>query len=237
MMMLAKLYCVHLINRLENNLPFQDVDIVWYKHPLDFFSSPKAGDFDMYFQDDGARTTRYEPYSANTGFYYIRYNKQTEYFLSCLIRLGDIVTQSSSHQQALHMVLNEHTSLYGLRIKVLSREDDEFPGGYHFHRTPEYMKKLVTGQIEPVIFHMSWTENKLNKRLFLEQLGNFFVSDKCVGKTINDVLQGNAGQDSNYLATSCCLAKPVERCHYRDKPSKTKCENSPLLDEGGTSFW
>jgi hypothetical protein len=108
MMMLAKLYCVHLINRLENNLPFQDVDIVWYKHPLDFFSSPKTGDFDMYFQDDGA-TTRYEPYSANTGFYYIRYNKQTEYFLSCLIRLGDIVTQSSSHQQALYMVLNEYT--------------------------------------------------------------------------------------------------------------------------------
>jgi hypothetical protein len=67
---------------------------------------------------------------------------------------------------------------------------------------------------------MSWAENKLNKRLFLEQLGNFFVSDTCVGKTINDVLQGNAGQVS-YLATSCCLAKPVEICHYRDKPSKT----------------
>jgi hypothetical protein len=72
-MMMAKVYSVHLINTLGYDLLFQDVDVVWYKNPLSFFESPEAGDFDIYFQDDGAHTARYAPYSPNTGFYFVRF--------------------------------------------------------------------------------------------------------------------------------------------------------------------
>jgi hypothetical protein len=54
-------------------------------------------------------------------------------------------------------------TLYGLKVKVLSRDMDEFPGGYHFHqRSKEFMKDLFAGNVKPFIFHMSWTSNKVN---------------------------------------------------------------------------
>lgn len=48
--MLAKVICVHLVNDLGYDLLFQDVDIVWYKNPFDFFHSDENSGFDVYFQ-------------------------------------------------------------------------------------------------------------------------------------------------------------------------------------------
>lgn len=72
-MMMAKVYSVHLMNYLGYDVLFQDVDIVWYKNPLSYFESAESGDFDIYFQDDGAHTARYAPYSPNTGLYFVRF--------------------------------------------------------------------------------------------------------------------------------------------------------------------
>lgn len=48
---------------------FQDVDIVWYKNPVEFFldDSGPMYQYDTIFQDDGSRALFYSPYSANTG--------------------------------------------------------------------------------------------------------------------------------------------------------------------------
>ena len=82
--------------------------------------------------------------------------------------------KTDSHQQALVAVMSEHASLYGLRVKVLSRDEDDFPGGYHFHqKTGKYMRAFFKGEKNPYIFHMSWTKNKDNKLLFLKQLGQW----------------------------------------------------------------
>ena len=35
----------------------------------------------------------------------------------------------------------------------------------------------------------------------------------------------------------CCSAKPIVKCHYRDKPSIIPCTDSPLIDRDGISFW
>merc|ERR1719282_270602 len=86
----------------------------------------------MFFQDDGARSLRYAPYSANTGFYYVRNNDKTKFLFRSLLYLGDMVLSMTSHQQALAALLDEHSSLTGLRVKTLSGVD--FPGGYHYHR-------------------------------------------------------------------------------------------------------
>jgi hypothetical protein len=48
--MLAKVICVHLVNDLGYDLLFQDVDIVWYQNPFDFFHSDQNSGFDVYFQ-------------------------------------------------------------------------------------------------------------------------------------------------------------------------------------------
>lgn len=155
---------------------FQDVDIVWYQNPLEYFLNPSNQGFDVYFQDDGAHSTRYAPYSANSGFYFVRHNDKTQFFLTSILHSGDLVIKTDSHQQALIALLAEHASLYGLRVKVLSRDMEEFPGGYNFHqKSGKYMRSFFKGEIHPYIFHMSWTLNKDNKLLFLKQM----VSDYC----------------------------------------------------------
>jgi len=235
-MMMAKVMCVQMINSLGYNVLFQDVDIVWYKNPIPFFeaNNPELDDFDMLFQEDGGHSVRYAPYSANSGFYYVRYNPKTAYFFSNLLTSSDLILESGSHQQVLIALLSEHVSLFGLKVKIFSKDTDEFPGGFHFHqKSRKYMKRLVKGEVSPYIFHMSWTKNKDNKLLFLEQLGEWYVNnDQCLHKKPEEL-----SATDNTLISECCLDKPVVKCHYVDKPSKFPCFDSPPIDKGGRSFW
>jgi hypothetical protein len=40
---------------------------------------------------DGAHSTRYTPYSPNSGFYYVRYNDRTRYFFEVFYRMGELI--------------------------------------------------------------------------------------------------------------------------------------------------
>ena len=131
--------------------------MVWYRDPLEYFhdeNSPSHG-FDVYFQDDGSRSIFYAPYSANTGFYYVRANDRTRNFFNALLVQGDLVIATKSHQIALVALLSEHASLHGMKTKVLSRDTDEFPGGHAFHYRRDFMKALFADKVKPYIFHMS----------------------------------------------------------------------------------
>jgi Nucleotide-diphospho-sugar transferase len=234
-MMMAKVICVQLVSMLGYDFLFQDVDIVWYQNPLTYFfdKSLPAYHYDVFFQDDGGHSVRYAPYSANSGFYFIRHNARTRHFLTALLMAGDLILATDSHQQALIATLNEHVSLYGLMAKVLSRDMDEFPGGFQFHKKDKtYMKKIFAGTIKPIIFHMSWTNNKDNKLLFFRQMGEWYVQDKCIGKARADIATGHAD-----LPTACCSATPLFSCHYMDKPSLKPCRDSPSIDKGKSSWW
>lgn len=236
-MMMAKVICVQMVSALKYNLLFQDVDIVWYKNPLDYFKNTKD-DFDVYFQDDGGHTVRYAPYSANSGFYFVRYNARTQYFLTSLLQAGDLILKTDSHQQALIALLVEHVSLYGLRAKVLSRDTDEFPGGYHYHQaTGKYMRALNAGEVDPYIFHMSWTMNKDNKLLFFKQMGEWYVQEQCIHKKVDEIPGFIKSDTASSFVSTCCSAEPLISCHYRDKPSKIPCRDSPPIDKGKKSWW
>ena len=229
-MMMAKVICVQLVSMLGYDLLFQDVDIVWYRNPLEYFfdKSLPAYNYDVFFQDDGGHSVRYAPYSANSGFYFVRHNKRTRHFLTALLMAGDLILSTDSHQQALIATLNEHVSLYGLKAKVLSRDMEEFPGGFQYHkRDKTYMKRLFDGSMKPFIFHMSWTHNKDNKLLFFRQMGEWYVHEECIGQ------KDLAGD----LPTTCCAAEPLFSCHYRDKPSMKPCSDSPPIDKGKPSWW
>jgi len=219
-----------------------DVDLVWYQNPLPYFhdrDNPHFG-FDILFQDDGARTTRYAPYSANTGFYYVRNNAKTKFLFRSLLYLGDMVLSMNSHQQAMGALLDEHASLTGLRVKTLPAST--FPGGYHFHRKKEVcvMMDIVLEKQMPYVMHMSWTTNKSNKLLFLQQMGLWYTKEECKdggGAAIAKRLSQRPSKEG--LESSCCLAEPKIECHYKDKPSVEQCKDTsaPPIDKNGRAFW
>ena len=214
---------------------FCDVDIVWYKSPIEYFENAHK-DFELLFQDDGGHSIRYSPYSANSGFYYVRNTPRTQYFFHSLLLKLDLILQTDSHQQALIAVMNDHVTLFGLKVKVFSRDTPEFPGGYQYHqRSGKYMKQLFAKEVDPYIFHMSWTKNKDNKLLFFQQMGEWYVHDRCIHKTTTEIAASSTGEEG--LLNTCCSSEPLLSCHYRDKPSKYPCKDSPPIDKGKPSFW
>jgi hypothetical protein len=142
---------------------------------------------------------------------------------------GDLIRKTTSHQQVLTQLLLEHSSMLGLRVKVL---DDVvvFPGGYQYQHDLEYMHQLLSGEVHPIIFHMYWTDGKESKVKFLKQLGEWYVKDL-------DCYQDYTARAKEKGQSMCCSAEPLVSCHYRDKPSKTPCLDSPFYDKNGASFW
>lgn len=240
-MMYAKVLCVLYPLMLGYDVLFQDVDIVWLKDPIAYFHDKSNKDIqhgDIMFQHDGSLSVRYAPYAANSGFYYIRANKRSQYLFTSLLYHSDLIITWDSHQQVLVQLLAEHSSLFGLNVKVIGRDTEMFPGGYHFHRKTDFMKKFLKGETDSYIFHMSWTENKDNKLLFLRQLGEWYVNEQCVGKTASDILHTKSPSlDNLALVQPCCAIEPIFSCHYKDKPSKLPCKTSDTIDKGSRSFW
>jgi hypothetical protein len=129
--------------------------------------------------------------------------------------------------------------MYGMKVKVFSRDGDNFPGGHAFHRRKPFMKDVIAGVVKPYIFHMSWTKNKNNKMLFMQQFGDWFLNDECAAKSASDILGSDYKNETGVaLVQPCCATKPNFVCHYRDKPSMKPCKDSPAIDgEKSSSFW
>jgi hypothetical protein len=197
-----------------------------------FFFGPLSSldDFFGFWFYSGNHALFYAPYSANTGFYYVRHNDKTQHFFNSFLLAGDLIISSRSHQVPLVALLQEHASMYGTRVKIFSRDEGDFPGGHAFHRRKDFMKDLIAGIIKPYIFHMSWTHNKDNKIKYYRQMGEWFLQDKCIQKTASEI-------GTQPLLTACCSAEPFFSCHYRDKPSKESCKDSPPIDKGRPSWW
>jgi hypothetical protein len=152
-----------------------------------------------------------------------------------MLYYGDLVFAVRSHQQILITLLAEMNSWAGLKVKVLNRDEDDFPSGYHYHTQLGWMKQMVDGKKDPYIFHMCWTLNKEDKLLFMRQMGMWYVDDECVGKEAKQILFGSDAKDG--LSKACCSAEPLTKCSFRDKPSVIPCKDSPSKDKGGQSFW
>jgi Nucleotide-diphospho-sugar transferase len=129
--MLSKVLCAQLISLLGHDFVFQDVDMVPYRadYVQHFISFADQHD-DLLFQYDHSSvdSPQYQPWSANSGFYYVRSNIRTKYLLTSLLRQGDLILRAKSHQAALSILLSEHSSLFGLQVKVLHNASEDFPG-------------------------------------------------------------------------------------------------------------
>ena len=144
---------------------------------------------------------------------------------------SDLVDAWRKDQHVMNMLLGEHSSTLGLSVKIFSKELEEFPGGVQYHRKPEMMKKIIKGVSNAFVFHMSWTPNKTDKVKFFQQMGEWRVKEECIAKEVNDIATDES------LINHCCSAEPLITCHYRDKPSKIPCPNSPPIDNDGKLWW
>lgn len=238
-MMFAKILTVLYISLLGHDVLFQDVDIVWIKNPLTFFHDKSNTDlqkFDVLCQDDGSIQPRFSPLSANSGFYYVRANEKTRYLFTSFLYHTVIVSLSGSHQQVMIQLLQDYSSLFGLHVKIFDKVETEFfPCGWQFFRRKDFMKRFVQGESDAFIYHSSWTSNKADKLKYLQQLGEWYVQDKCHNSV--DEIMGGKTLKSGALANECCSAEALVKCYYRDVPSKIPCKSSPTLDPGGKDFW
>ena len=235
-MMLVKALCAQLASRSGYNFLFQDVDIVWYKHPLeDFFSQEWMQDYDVIFQDDGQHTTRFGPYHANSGLFFGSNNALTRHFLSAVFFSGQMIEATRSHQKAVAAILSDHVSMYGLKGKVISRDTWELPTGWHFQIPSNweiFREVIISGDnSRAVLFHMSWTNHKREKIEFLQQLGQWYVNQTCF-----EAKQDPKTDWSTVPYGDCCLPKADFVCDYRDRPSLYPCRGSPRKDHG-KPFW
>lgn len=130
-MMMSKVQCAYMISSLGHDFVFMDVDIVPYRFDfLDHFLSFSKG-YDMVFQYDHSKEPIYQPWSANSGFYFVRNNQRTKNFLALLMRSGDMILRSKSHQAVLNILLSEHVSLFGMKVRILDDASSDFPGMYY----------------------------------------------------------------------------------------------------------
>lgn len=161
---------------------FQDADLVWFKSPWEasglrptqasererdptpaphtsnHHSSPSQvfddPAIDGYFMDDGARSERFAPLFANSGFYFLRANPMVQHFMqTVMFRWGrrhgrrqagkgavapthqplshlhsyDMIVQYASQQTLVIQALHEHVARNGLRVRILPFTD--FAGG------------------------------------------------------------------------------------------------------------
>ena len=238
-MMRAKILTVLYISLLGHDVLFQDVDIVWFKNPLSFFHDKSNTDmqkFDILCQDDGSVQVRFAPLAVNSGFYYVRANEKTQYLFMSFLYHADLVSLSGSHQQVMVQLLQEHSSQFGLKVKVFDKDETEyFPCGWQFYRRKDFMKSMLKGKSSAYIYHSSWTANKVDKLKFLKQLGEWYVHDKCHSPVVDEIIKG--GPVDGELANKCCSAEPLITCYYSDLPSKIPCTGSPRKDPGGEDFW
>lgn len=148
-----------MVSLLGYNVLYQDVDMVWYRHPLSFFLND-AGAADVTFQYDHNTEARFAPFAANTGFYFVRANARTQHLLSSFVMQTDLILSTESHTAALTALLQMHSMRYGLTVRVLTKETNLFPSGYHWNEEPDYMRSLWNREETPFLFHMSRTINK-----------------------------------------------------------------------------
>lgn len=138
--MWLKVVSVWIAIRLGYHVLFQDADLVWLKSPWEAFADTSI---DGFFMDDGARSERFAPLYANSGFYFLRSNPIVTHFMQGLLLSYDSIRQCASHQTVFIREITEHMSRSGMKVKVLP--DRDFPQGQVFHHQKAFMRE-ITGE-------------------------------------------------------------------------------------------
>jgi hypothetical protein len=69
--------------------------------------------------DDGARTRRFAPYFANSGFFYLRNTYRVRQFWDQFTLMSGLMAYWKSQQQLLALALEFASGQFGLSVRVL----------------------------------------------------------------------------------------------------------------------
>jgi len=190
---------------------FQDADLVWLTDPLPYL---RAIDADISFMDDGARTPRYTPFFINSGFFFVKYNAKTLYFEEKMMKSGPSeIGYTHSHQSVLIRHIAESHHLYGLKVFVLDQE--LFPSGQAYHEKKPYIKKIQEHKFMPYVFHMCWTDNRVNKLIYFKDVGLWYLPEN------DDVCESPTAM-LNFVSRRKQQGSIIEKCCMREKYWKMK---------------
>ena len=217
------------------NVLFQDVDLVWLINPFKYL---EGLDHDIIFMDDGARTPRYTPFFTNSGFYFIKYNQRTLYFQEKMMKCGPSeIGLTHSHQSVLIRHLAESVHLFGLKVFVL--DEDVFLSGQAYHEKKKLIDRIIQRKYRPYVFHMCWTDNRVNKVVYFKEVNLWYVNDRqhCLADHYKSSLSNGVyrsiksevhpkfdkNNTNSYLLDSCCL-----RQRYWPTPTEEDINNEIL---------
>lgn len=195
-MMWYKAFSVWLMLKLEMNVLFQDIDIVWFKSPFPYFHNyirqaeiAQTASIDVsrqvipdaFLSDDGQRSTvRYSPFYANSGFYYFLANEKTLNVAWNIMLTFDVMQSSGSHQNVFTQRLLEGLDIAKLHTQSLSQ--DNFTNGASYHHRPTFMANLRSHKVLPYMFHMCWTANKTQKLDFFLDSNMWYLREHLSSK-------------------------------------------------------
>jgi len=170
-LMWLKTTSVYVTQQAGFDVIFQDADLVWMQDPVPLLHHVAR---DFAFMDDGARSTRFTPFFVNSGFYFFKRNKRTQYMLETLLKSGPSeISVTHSHQAALTRHLTEAHHLAGLHVDIL--DSLLFPSGAMYHNNKTFIAEVISHQRLPVVFHMCWTASRTDKVKYFKELGMWFL--------------------------------------------------------------
>ena len=209
-MMWFKVTSVYITLFAGFDLLFQDVDVVWFKNPIPYL---KSLDMDIAFMDDGARTPRYTPFFVNSGFYYMKYNDKTKYFMEKMMKCGPSeIGYTHSHQSVLIRHIAESVHQTGLKIIVLDQQ--LFPSGEAYHEKKKFIAKIIERTFVPFVFHMCWTDNRKNKVVYFKEIKLWFLPEENQCLKTNLMEHYAYSSKSEWVASGNSLSAPAS---IRDK--------------------
>ena len=162
--------------------------------------------------DDGQISPRYTPFYVNSGFYFVQYNNRTLFLFEKMIKCGaSEIQRTHSHQQVLIRHISEAHHLYGLSVYLLDM--DQFPSGQRYHENKPFIRRIQAREFRPYVFHMCWTENRVDKVIYFKDVGLWYLPDAdsrpngptCnVGSNMLAYATSSSGKRVN-IREKCCL--------------------------------
>jgi hypothetical protein len=116
------------------------------------------------------------------------------------------IAYSHSHQQVLTRHLSESLNLIGLDISVLDGE--LFPSGQAYHENKKLVNKIIAHTYRPYVFHMCWTDNRVNKVVYFKEIGLWYLPEEKTCNIADDMLRSvknsAAKEKDNTIRHRCC---------------------------------
>uniref|UniRef100_A0A7R9Y8H9 Nucleotide-diphospho-sugar transferase domain-containing protein n=2 Tax=Pinguiococcus pyrenoidosus TaxID=172671 RepID=A0A7R9Y8H9_9STRA len=192
-MMQLKVLAPYILSRMGYAVLFQDADLVWFRDPRKYFETADQN-VDIFFMDDGARSRRFSPYFANSGFFYTKtgMNAVLFYWETLLQGLYFLRGVTSSHQEVMQRALSDLEGRIGMVTEILDIK--EFVSGQQYHRNKAFMKRIKDGKDIPWVMHYCWTLSKVEKLEYMRLMDHWYISpayDKKLDRAAMAYLQKN----------------------------------------------